>query len=79
MKNSQKISVVAPLFNEEKSVGFLHQELLLALKSFSNQVEIIMVDDGSKDGTFEKLKSFQSQRQVEQFVCGVCVNVCKPR
>ncbi len=26
---------------------------------------------------FEKLKSFQSQRQVEQFVCGVCVNVCK--
>ncbi len=26
---------------------------------------------------FEKLKSFQRQRQVEQFVCGVCVNVCK--
>ncbi len=26
---------------------------------------------------FEKLKSFQRQRQVEQFVCGSCVNVCK--
>jgi epoxyqueuosine reductase len=26
---------------------------------------------------FEKLKSFQAQRQVEQFVCGVCVNMCK--
>ncbi len=26
---------------------------------------------------FEKLKSFQSQRQVEQFVCGICVNICK--
>jgi epoxyqueuosine reductase len=26
---------------------------------------------------FEKLKSFQVQRQVEQFVCGICVNVCK--
>lgn len=26
---------------------------------------------------FEKLKSFQAQRQVEQFVCGICVNVCK--
>jgi len=26
---------------------------------------------------FEKLKSFQRQRQVEQFVCGVCVNVCQ--
>ena len=26
---------------------------------------------------FEKLKSFQAQRQAEQFVCGICVNVCK--
>ena len=26
---------------------------------------------------FDKLKSFQTQRQVEQFVCGICVNVCK--
>lgn len=26
---------------------------------------------------FEKLKSFQKQRQAEQFVCGICVNVCK--
>ena len=26
---------------------------------------------------FEKLKSFQAQRQVEQFVCGICVNICK--
>jgi epoxyqueuosine reductase QueG len=26
---------------------------------------------------FDKLKSFQHQRQVEQFVCGVCVNTCR--
>jgi epoxyqueuosine reductase len=26
---------------------------------------------------FEKIKSFQSQRQVEQFICGVCVNACQ--
>ena len=26
---------------------------------------------------FEKLKGFQAQRQVEQFVCGVCVNACR--
>lgn len=26
---------------------------------------------------FEKLRSFQTQRQVEQFVCGVCVNACR--
>ncbi|MCX5699635.1 MAG: hypothetical protein NTX01_08050 [Candidatus Omnitrophica bacterium] len=26
---------------------------------------------------FDQLKSFQTQRQVEQFVCGVCVNMCR--
>lgn len=26
---------------------------------------------------FGALKNFQAQRQVEQFVCGICVNVCK--
>ena len=60
MKNDQKISVVVPLFNEEKSVVLLHQELLSALKSFSQQFEIIMVDDGSKDGTFEEIRKLSS-------------------
>ena len=28
---------------------------------------------------FEKLKEFQKQRLVDQYICGVCVNVCKGR
>lgn len=28
---------------------------------------------------FQKLKDFQKQRLVDQYICGVCVNVCKPR
>jgi len=60
MKNSRKISIVAPLFNEAESVAFLHQELSLALKSFSCPFEIILVDDGSKDSTFEEIKKLPS-------------------
>ncbi|MBU1999191.1 MAG: 4Fe-4S binding protein [Candidatus Omnitrophota bacterium] len=26
---------------------------------------------------FEKLKEFQKVRQIEQYICGVCVNICK--
>ena len=26
---------------------------------------------------FDQLKSFQTQRQVEQFICGICVNMCR--
>jgi len=28
---------------------------------------------------FEKLKEFQKQRQIEQYVCGICVNACGPK
>ncbi len=28
---------------------------------------------------FEKLREFQKQRQVDSYVCGICVNVCKGR
>ena len=28
---------------------------------------------------FEKLKEFQKQRLVDQYVCGICVNVCKEK
>jgi epoxyqueuosine reductase QueG len=28
---------------------------------------------------FEKLKEFQKQKLVDQYICGVCVNVCSPR
>ncbi|MDD5725589.1 MAG: hypothetical protein PHX28_05540 [Candidatus Omnitrophica bacterium] len=34
-------------------------------------------EDFDRDKCFQKIKSFQAQRQVEQFVCGVCVNVCR--
>ena len=30
-------------------------------------------------GCFEKLKEFQKQRLVDQYICGVCVNVCRGR
>ena len=26
---------------------------------------------------FEKLREFQKQRQVDSYVCGICVNICK--
>ncbi|MDD5128631.1 MAG: reductive dehalogenase domain-containing protein [Candidatus Omnitrophica bacterium] len=37
-------------------------------------------DDPSKfehTKCFEKLREFQKQRQVDSYVCGICVNVCK--
>ena len=53
-------TIIIPLFNEELNVTRLHEELLQALANdyFKNkEFEIIYVDDGSKDKTFEKINS----------------------
>jgi epoxyqueuosine reductase QueG len=41
------------------------------------------IKDSQKDfdhtACFEKLKFFQKQRYVDQFICGICVKACKGR
>ena len=51
--STTRLSVVVPLFNEEDSVGPLYEAITGALESFSGWYEIVLVDDGSKDRTFE--------------------------
>ena len=34
-------------------------------------------EDFDHQACFEKLKEFQKKRLVDQYICGVCVNVCK--
>lgn len=48
-----EISVVVPALNECESLPQLHQELTEVLASLGRQYEIIIVDDGSTDGTTE--------------------------
>ncbi|KKU52325.1 MAG: hypothetical protein A3A28_04970 [Candidatus Sungbacteria bacterium RIFCSPLOWO2_01_FULL_47_32] len=58
------ISVVIPVYNEEKNVSELHRELLGVLKNMHQEFEIIFVDDGSKDGTFTELKKLKSVKVI---------------
>jgi glycosyltransferase involved in cell wall biosynthesis len=49
------ISVVAPAFDEERSVALLFGELQAALDPLETPWEVVFVDDGSTDGTFGAL------------------------
>jgi len=49
------ISVVAPAFDEERSVALLFEELEAALDPLDTPWEVVFVDDGSTDGTFAAL------------------------
>ena len=52
------ISVVVPCYNEEKVLQLTYNELSCELAEITHDYEIIFVNDGSRDGTLECLKSF---------------------
>ncbi len=51
MAESASLSVVVPLYNEEASVPLLVEQLLAALRPLGRPFELVLVDDGSRDGT----------------------------
>ena len=50
-----EVSVVVPLHNEEENIRLLHEELTTAMAGLGIPYELILVDDGSEDGTFARL------------------------
>ena len=50
------ISVIIPVYNEEKNVGVLHARIHDVLRRMNEPFEIIFIDDGSRDLTYENLK-----------------------
>ena len=54
------LSVVVPLRNEAPNLAELHRELTEALERSGRTYEVVLVDDGSSDGTFEVLASLQA-------------------
>ena len=65
------ISVVIPLLNEEQSIPQLNETLLKSLSPLEKSFEIIYVDDGSSDKSFQLLseihQQFPEQTKIIQF------------
>ena len=55
------LSIVVPLYNEEESVGLLHQRISEALQDTELEYEILFVDDGSSDRTLEFATALANQ------------------
>ncbi len=55
------LSVVIPVYNEEENVEPLIVEIEAALAALGKSYEIVIVDDGSKDATFAKLRSIRER------------------
>ena len=48
------ITIVIPTFNEIKNISTIINQLLII--DFSSDIEIIIVDDNSSDGTADKVR-----------------------
>jgi len=55
--NPITLSVVAPAHNEQDNVKPLVEQIVAALDSTEHAYEIVIVDDGSTDGTADRLRS----------------------
>lgn len=55
------ISVVIPVKNEEKTLTKLYQQIIAVSEPLQESFEIIFIDDGSSDSSFEILKSLSQK------------------
>ena len=55
------LSVVIPLYNEEENVKPLYEQLKATLEEIGREYEIVVVDDGSTDRSFDILKELHQR------------------
>jgi glycosyltransferase involved in cell wall biosynthesis len=51
-----ELSIVVPLYNEAENVQPLYEELSSALNALGRSYEVVVVDDGSRDDSFARLR-----------------------
>jgi glycosyltransferase involved in cell wall biosynthesis len=45
------VSIIIPLYNEEKMFGQLIERMIKLLDSFAPPTQVVLINDGSKDNT----------------------------
>ena len=56
------IVIVLPTYNERENIGLLIDELQIVFKSIKHQVNVLVVDDNSPDGTAAIVRFLERSR-----------------
>jgi len=65
VRGKKKISIIVPVYNEEGNLEKFFTELLKVLNTLSNfEWEVVFVDDGSNDNSWEKIKSLSRSSSI---------------
>lgn len=55
------LTVVIPVYNERENIAYLYENLNKVLPSLGRKYEVLLIDDGSSDGTFDELVKIHEQ------------------
>ncbi len=60
-KSSMSVSVVVPIYNEVENIAQLHEAVTNVMRRLGRPFEVILVNDGSMDGSAEELERLAQQ------------------
>ena len=63
-KSRIDISIVIPIYNERESIEKLYDNLNKALSEIDLKYEVLLIDDGSIDGTFDELLKVHNKNKL---------------
>ncbi len=63
MAKEINISIVVPLYNEENNIELLYSKLVAVINEIKTDYEIIFVDDGSIDNSFDLIKKLSKENE----------------
>ena len=63
-----EISIVVPLYNEEKNIRLMHDRLVSSILKITSNFEIIYVNDGSNDNSFLELLKLSNEDERVKYI-----------
>ncbi|MBA4421571.1 MAG: hypothetical protein C0390_00565 [Syntrophus sp. (in: bacteria)] len=64
MHSQQMISLVIPVYNEERNLAMLMERIMLTMSAMKRPFEVILVDDGSGDSSLDILRGFAESPEI---------------
>ena len=68
MENSTVLSIIIPVFNEENNLSPLYSELTEVLGKLNLSYEILFIDDGSTDNSFQRLSAIHAKDKAVKII-----------
>ena len=65
---SPEISIVVPLYNEEKNIRLMYDRLVSSILKITSNFEIIYVNDGSNDNSFLELLKLSNEDECVKYI-----------